>query len=76
MIEDEITIGDVTIEFSYKRVEAEPEVGYLVDFWSWDVKAVYLVSDLLTGEYDLLDQLSTKDLGRIDDEIEEYLNNK
>ena len=71
-----LELDELQIEFTYERQQAEPEVGYLVDFWSWDVKAVYLVSDLLTGEYDLLDQLSTKDLGRIDDEIEEYLNNK
>ena len=71
------------IEFTYEHQEAEPEVGYLVPFWSWDVKAVYVVSDLIFDEYDrairlfnILDMLSVEDLGIIDDEIEEYLNNK
>ena len=64
------------IEFTYEHQQAEPEVGYLVPFWSWDVKAVYVVSYVIGGEYDLLDQLSVDDLARIDDEIEEYLNNK
>ena len=71
-----LEIDCLQIEFTYERQEAEPEVGYLVDFWSWDVKAVYVVSYVIGGEYDLLDQLSVDDLARIDDEIEEYLNNK
>jgi hypothetical protein len=64
------------IEFTYEHQKAEPEVGYLVPFWSWDVKAVYVVSDLIFDEYDILDILSVEDLIRIDEEIEEYLNNK
>ena len=64
------------IEFTYEHQQAEPEVGYLVPFWSWDVKAVYVVSDLIFDEYDILDQLSVEDLGKIDDEIEQYLNSK
>jgi len=71
-----LEIDCLQIEFTYEHLEAEPEVGYLVPFWSWDVKAVYVVSDLIFDEYDILDQLSVDDLARIDDEIEEYLNNK
>ena len=44
------------IEFTYEHQEAEPEVGYLVPFWSWDVKAVYVVSDLIFDpHYKLID---------------------
>ena len=74
MIEDEITIGDVTIEFSYKRVEAEPEVGYLVSFWSYEKDKVYVHNDTIFDGVDILDHLSVDDLARIDEEIEKHLN--
>ena len=76
MNEDEITIGDVKIEFTYKRVEAEPEVGYLVGYWAWEVNNVYVHNDTIFDGVDILDSLSVNDLARIDEKIENYLNEK
>ena len=76
MKEEQLELDGLIVTFEYDKQFAEPEVGYLVDYWFWEVISVEVASDVLYDAYDILDRLSVKDLSRIDDEIEEYLNNK
>ena len=77
MNEDVLIIGDIIIEFTYEWATKEPEVGYLVSFWKYDVKHIIMFNDdIMTEGYDIMDKLSSDDLARIDEHIEEYLNKK
>ena len=75
-MEEQLELDGLIVTFEYDKRFAEPEVGYMIDYWFWEVLSVEVASDVLHDAYDILDKLSVKDLGRIDDEIEEYLNNK
>ena len=76
MNEEQLELDGLIVTFEYDKRFAEPEVGYMIDYWFWEVLSVEVASDVLHDAYDILDKLSIKDLGRIDDEIEEYLKNK
>ena len=76
MNEEQLELDGLIVTFEYDKRFAEPEVGYMIDYWFWEVLSVEVASDVLYDSYDILDKLSVKDLGKIDDEIEEYLNNK
>ena len=76
MNEEQLELDGLIVTFEYDKRFAEPEVGYMIDYWFWEVLSVEVASDVLYDSYDILDKLSVKDFGKIDDEIEEYLNNK
>jgi len=76
MNEEQLELDGLIVTFEYDKRFAEPEVGYMIDYWFWEVLSVEVASDVLYDSYDILDKLSVKDLGKIDDEIGEYLNNK
>ena len=76
MKEEQLELDGLIVTFEYDKRFAEPVVGYMIDYWFWEVLSVEVASDLLYDSYDILDKLSVKDFGKIDDEIEEYLNNK
>lgn len=76
MNEQQLELDGLIVTFEYDKRFAEPEVGYMIDYWFWEVISVEVASDVLYDAYDILDKLSVKDLNRIDAEIEEYLNNK
>ena len=75
-MEEQLELDGIIVTFEYDKRFAEPEVGYMIDYWFWDVIDVEVASDVLYESYSILDKLSVKDLNRIDAEIEEYLNNK
>ena len=76
MNEEQLELDGLIVTFEYDKQFAEPEVGYLVDFWHWEVLSVEVASDVLWHAYDIQDMLSVKDLAAIDTKIEEYLNKK
>lgn len=76
MIEETLILGDIVVIFEYERRRAEPEVGYMLDYWWWDIKSIELCNDTVKGYYELLNILNVQDLSRIDDEIEKFLEKK
>jgi len=76
MNESELHLDGLIVTFEYDKQFAEPEVGYMVDYWYWEVTSVEVASDVLTDAYNIHDMLSVNDLARIDEEIENYLNEK
>ena len=75
-MEEQLELDGLIVTFEYDKRFAEPEVGYMIDYWFWDVIDVEVASYVLHDSHSILDKLSVKDLNRIDAEIEEYLNNK
>jgi len=75
-MEEQLELDGLVVTFKYDKELAEPEVGYMIDYWFWEILNVEVVSDVLFGAYCILDKLSADDLARIDDKIEEFLNNK
>ena len=76
MKETELHLDGLIVTFEYDKQFSEPEVGYMVDYWYWEVTSVEVASDVLTDAYNIHDMLSVDDLSRIDEKIENYLNEK
>ena len=70
----DIDIFKVTL--SYELKEVEPVKDYLINYWSYDIKSITTYSELLDSDIEMINILSVEQLGKIDDEIEEYLNIK
>ena len=75
-MEEQLELDGLIVTFETILQFAEPDVGYMIDYWFWEILNVEVVSDVLFGAYCILDKLSIKDLARIDDKIEEYLHNR
>lgn len=76
MKETELHLDGLIVTFEYDKQFSEPEVGYMVDYWYWEVTSVEVASDVLTDAYNIHELLSVNDLARIDEKIENYLNEK
>ena len=76
MKETELHLDGLIVTFEYDKQFSEPEVGYMVDYWFWEVISVEVASDVLTDAYNIHELLSVNDLARIDEKIENYLNEK
>lgn len=76
MNEDQLELDGLIVTFEYDKQFAEPEVGYMVDYWVWEVISLEVASNVLYGAYDIHHMLSVNDLVAIDTKIEDYLNNK
>lgn len=76
MNEEQLELDGLIVTFEYDKRIAEPEVGYMIDYWFWEVISVEVSSDVLYNAYDIHHMLSVNDLAAIDTKIEEYLNNK
>lgn len=75
MNEDWLEVDGLNIEFKYSVYLKDESVGIMSEDYSYEIMHVWVDNDVVM-ELDILPILSTNNLTRVEERIENYLNSK